>query len=133
MSSGELTARTLAEMYLARVEQIDRQGPSLNSVIGLDPDALATADALDSEREAGSIRGSLHGIPVMLKDNIDTADQMTTTAGSLALQGSIAPQDAFVARQLRPPPAVILTRHKPERVKKTRLSSKKRASQQNPT
>ncbi len=108
MRSGEYTARIIAEMYLERVEKLDKQGPTLNAVIELNPDALKIADALDAEREATGARGPLHGIPVMLKDNIDTADQMMTTAGSLALAGSIAPQDSFVAQRLREAGAIIL-------------------------
>src|SRR5215213_3896169 len=88
MAARQLTARQLAEMYLARIEAIDRNGPRLNTVIEVNPDALTIADALDRERAGGSSRGPLHGIPVLLKDNIDTADQMLTTAGSLGLVGS---------------------------------------------
>ncbi len=108
MRSGEYTARLITEMYLERIEKLDKQGPTINAVIELNPDALEIADALDAEREATGTRGSLHGIPVMLKDNIDTADQMMTTAGSLALAGSIAPQDSFVAQRLREVGAIIL-------------------------
>jgi amidase len=110
MKTGRLTARSIAEKYLERIEQIDRSGPTINSVIELNPDALAIADALDEERKAKGTRGPLHGIPVLIKDNIDTADRMMTTAGSLALVGSIAPRDAFVARQLREAGAVILAK-----------------------
>ena len=85
MTSGRASARRLTEMYLERIERIDRRGPALNSVIETNPDALAIADALDRERKAGRVRGPLHGIPVLIKDNIDTADRMKTTAGSLAL------------------------------------------------
>jgi amidase len=108
MRDGTLTARGLTEHYLARIEAVDRSGPHLNAVMELNPDALAIADALDVERRASGPRGLLHGIPVLLKDNIDTADRMTTTAGSLALAGSIAAQDAFVAQRLRQAGAVIL-------------------------
>ncbi len=108
MESGELTARGITEMYLARIAQIDKQGPAINAVIELNPDALVIADQLDAERQASGARGPLHGIPVLLKDNIDTADQMMTTAGSLALEGSIAPQDSFVAQRLREAGAIIL-------------------------
>ena len=97
MERGELTARAIAEQYLERIEGLDKSGPTLNAVIELNPDALAIADALDRERRASGPRGPLHGIPVMLKDNIDTADRMMTTAGSLALLGSIAAQDSGVA------------------------------------
>ena len=95
MATGALTARALVEMYLERIETLDQGGPGLNAVIEVNPDALAIADALDAERQAKGPRGPLHGIPVMLKDNIDTADRMQTTAGSLALEGSIAAQDSF--------------------------------------
>lgn len=110
MTRGEATAVSLAERYLDRVEQIDRAGPALNAVIEVNPDALALAAALDTERAAGRLRGPLHGVPVMLKDNIDTGDRMTTTAGSLALEGSIAPRDSFVAARLRDAGAVILAK-----------------------
>jgi amidase len=108
MEAGALTARGLVEMYLERIERFDRQGPALNAVIELNPDALAIAESLDAERKAGSVRGLLHGVPVMLKDNIDTADRMMTTAGSLALQGSIAPEDAWVTHRLREAGAILL-------------------------
>lgn len=106
MTSGKLTARALAEKYLARVEAIDKR--TINSVIEVNPDALAIAEQLDQERNAKGPRGPLHGIPVLIKDNIGTHDRMTTTAGSLALQGSVAPRDAFVAQKLRGAGAVIL-------------------------
>ena len=108
MRSGARTARSIAEGYLARVEQIDRRGPAVNSVIEVNPDALAIADARDQERRAGRVRGPLHGIPVLLKDNIDTADRMRTSAGSLALAESIAPRDAFLVERLREAGAVII-------------------------
>ena len=110
MQTGGLTAHTLVESYLARIEAIDRNGPRLNSVIELNPDALEIADALDQERREKGPRGPLHGIPILLKENIDTAptDKMMTTAGSLALAGSMAPQDAFLVQQLRAAGAVIL-------------------------
>jgi amidase len=108
MMSGGLTARAIAEKYLARIAAIDKQGPRLNSVIELNPEALAIADALDAERKTKGARGPLHGIPVLIKDNIDTADRMSTTAGSLALEGSIAQRDAFIAQRLREAGAVIL-------------------------
>lgn len=108
MTSGRVTAAALAGVYLKRIEQLDKAGPKLNSVIELNPDALDIARQLDAERKAKGPRGPLHGIPVLLKDNIDTHDRMMTTAGSLALAGSIAPQDATVARQLRAAGAVIL-------------------------
>ena len=108
MESGEHTARSITEAYLGRIEALDRQGPELRSMIEVNPDALAIADELDAERNAGSVRGPLHGIPVALKDNLDTHDRMTTTAGSLALEGSIPPQDSFVAERLRAAGAIIL-------------------------
>src|SRR5262245_27287713 len=108
MKSGVLTARSIAEKYLSRIAAIDKQGPRLNSVIEINPDALAIADELDAERKNIGARGPLHGIPVLLKDNIDTADRMSTTAGSLALEGSIAQRDAFIAQKLREAGAVIL-------------------------
>lgn len=108
MKSGRATARSLVKEYLARIAELDKRGPALNSVIELNPDAPAIARALDAERKAKGPRGPLHGIPVLLKDNIDTHDRMTTTAGSLALQGSIPAQDSFVARKLREAGAVIL-------------------------
>ncbi len=108
MRSGSLTARSIAEKYLSRIAAIDKQGPRLNSVIELNPDALAIADTLDAERKTRGARGPLHGIPVLIKDNIDTADRMSTTAGSLALEGSIAQRDAFIAQKLREAGAVIL-------------------------
>jgi len=107
-AEGRLTARALTEAYLARIEAIDRSGPQLNSVIELNPDALAIADALDAERGQSGSRGPLHGIPVLIKDNIDTADRMHTSAGSLALAESIAPRDAFIVERLRAAGAVIL-------------------------
>ncbi len=108
LAAGELTALSITEMYLARIAEIDQAGPRLNSIIELNPDALEIADALDTERTARGPRGPLHGIPVLIKDNIDTHDRMQTTAGSLALAGSIAAQDATVARKLREAGAVIL-------------------------
>jgi len=108
MASGKYSARSLAEKYLGRIEQMDKQGPAVNSVIEVNPDALAIADGLDKERAAKGARGPLHGIPVLIKDNIDTVDRMLTTAGSLALMGSRPAKDAFVAHRLRAAGAVIL-------------------------
>ncbi len=108
MESGELTARRLAELYLERISEIDKEGPYLNSVIELNPEALEIADTLDEERQAGKTRSPLHGIPILIKDNIDTHDRMQTTAGSLALEGHIAVKDAFIVRQLRKAGALIL-------------------------
>ena len=94
MKSGKFTARSLVEKYLARIEEIDKRGPAINSIIELNPDALSIADTLDRERKSKGPRGPLHGIPALIKDNIDTADKMMTTAGSLALIGSKPPQDS---------------------------------------
>ena len=108
VKSGEISAHSLAEAYLARIEQIDKHGPALNSVIEINPDALAIADSLDKERKEKGPRGPMHGIPVLIKDNIETADRMQTTAGSLALQGTRPAQDSDVAKKLRDAGAVIL-------------------------
>jgi amidase len=108
MRSGKYTARSIAEKYLGRIDQVDKQGPALNSVIETNPDALSIADALDKERKEKGPRGPLHGIPVMIKDNIDTADLMMTTAGSLAMVGSKPSKDSTVAQKLRDAGAVIL-------------------------
>jgi amidase len=108
MSEGRLSARGITEMYLARIEALDRQGPMLRSVIETNPDALDIAEQLDQERRSGGVRGPLHGIPILVKDNLDTADRMTTTAGSLALEGSIPPRDSFVVERLRAAGAIIL-------------------------
>jgi amidase len=108
MKSGGFTARSLVEKYSARIDEIDKHGPALHSVLELNPDALAIADALDQERKSKGPRGPLHGIPVLIKDNIDTADRMMTTAGSLALVGSKPSKDSFVAERLRAAGAVIL-------------------------
>ena len=108
MEAGKYTARAIAELYLNRIEEIDQNGPTLRAVLEVNPDALRMADQLDKERQQGTLRGPLHGIPVMLKDNIDTDDQMETTAGSLALVGSKVPQDAWVTQKLREAGAVIL-------------------------
>ncbi len=108
MKSGKFTARSLVEKYSARIQEIDKNGPAVNSVLELNPDALSIADALDQERKAKGPRGPMHGVPVLIKDNIDTADKMMTTAGSLALVGSKPVQDSFVAQKLRSAGAVIL-------------------------
>ena len=108
MKSGKYTARALAEKYLARIGDIDTGGPALNSVIELNPEALAIADSLDAERQSQGTRGPLHGIPVLIKDNIGTADHMMTTAGSLALLGFTPAKDSGVARRLRESGALIL-------------------------
>src|SRR3954466_1113387 len=108
MVSGKFTARSITQAYLDRLAELDRQGPMLRHVIETNPDALSIADSLDQERKAGRVRGPLHGIPVLIKDNIDTADRMTTTAGSLALAGSVPLQDAFIAAKLRAAGAILL-------------------------
>jgi amidase len=108
MQRGELTSHALVQRYLNRTARIDKSGPAINAIIELNPDALAIADALDAERKSGKVRGPLHGIPVLIKDNIDTADKMHTSAGSLALAESIASKDSAVAAQLRAAGAVIL-------------------------
>jgi amidase len=113
LKSGKYTARSIAELYLARIDAVDKNGPSINSVIETNPDALAIADALDKERKEKGPRGPLHGIPVLLKDNIDTADRMMTTAGSLALVGAKPPKDSYVAQKLRAAGAVILAKSNP--------------------
>lgn len=110
MESGERTARSITELYLGRIEALDGQGPELRSIIELNPDALQISDELDAERAAGNVRGPLHGIPVAIKDNLDTHDGMTTTAGSLALEGSIPPRDSFLAAKLREAGAIILAK-----------------------
>jgi amidase len=102
------TSRDMATYLLARIDALDKKGPAVNAVIELNPDAMAIADQLDAERASGKSRGPLHGIPVFLKDNIDTGDRMQTAAGSLALVGEPAPQDAFVAKKLREAGALIL-------------------------
>jgi amidase len=108
LRSGKFTARSLVEKYSARIEEIDKNGPAINCVIELNPDAVSIADSLDEERKARGTRGLLHGVPVLIKDNIDTADKMMTTAGSIALVGSKPTQDSYVAQRLRAAGAVIL-------------------------
>ena len=108
MQRGAETSQSLAQQYLARIDAVDQRGPAVNAVIELNPDALALASQLDAERKAGKVRGPLHGIPVLIKDNIDTADRMHTTAGSLALADNIAARDSWVAARLRAAGAVIL-------------------------
>jgi amidase len=109
-ASGQYTARRVVELYLERIAAMDRTDVSLRSIIETNPDALDQADALDRERAARGPRGPLHGVPVLLKDNIDTADRMTTTAGSLALEGSIPPRDAHLAQRLRAAGAILLAK-----------------------
>jgi amidase len=108
MAAGQLSAKSLVQQYLARIAAIDKAGPRINAVIELNPDAIAIAEQMDRERKAGKLRGPLHGIPVLIKDNIATADKMSTSAGSLALAGVRASRDAFVAHKLREAGAVIL-------------------------
>ncbi len=108
MASGRWTARAITQAYLERIARLDRTGPSLHSVIEINPEAVRIAEELDRERAAGQVRGPLHGIPILLKDNIDTHDRMTTTAGSLALEGSIPPRDSTVAKKLREAGAILL-------------------------
>lgn len=108
MQSGEHTSRSITQLYLNRIDAIDKKGPAINAVIELNPDALAIADNMDKERKAGKVRGPLHGIPVLIKDNINTGDNMQTTAGALALEGNKAAKDAFIITQLRASGAVIL-------------------------
>jgi amidase len=108
MAAGKLTSKALVQQYLARIAAIDKAGPAIHAVIELNPDALTIAESLDRERKAGKLRGPLHGIPVLIKDNIATADKMSTSAGSLALDGVRASKDAYVAQKLREAGAVIL-------------------------
>ncbi|MBK8952171.1 MAG: amidase [Chitinophagaceae bacterium] len=108
MATGTFTSEQITQLYLARIAAIDKSGPKLNSVIEINPDAVSIAKKMDEERKAGKLRGPMHGIPVLIKDNIDTADKMQTTAGSLAMEGHIAASDAFVVKQLRKAGAVIM-------------------------
>lgn len=108
MRQGKYTSRKLVELYLDRIDNLDQAGPELNQVLETNPDALAIADALDEERRTKGARGLLHGIPILLKDNVATADRMSTTAGSLALAGAVARRDSHVAHQLRAAGAVLL-------------------------
>ncbi len=108
METGALTSRALTEHYLSRIDAMNRTGPAINAVIELNPEALAIADARDAERKARKLRGPLHGIPVLIKDNIDTADRMATSAGSLALEHSTPPQDAHIVERLREAGAVLV-------------------------
>lgn len=108
MQRGEYTSQSITRLYLKRIAEIDKKGPHLNAVIELNPDALNIAAAMDTERKAGKVRGPLHGIPVLIKDNIDCGDQMQTTAGALALEGHKAAKDAFIVARLRESGAVLL-------------------------
>ena len=108
MKSGQTSSVTITQLYLNRIALIDKAGPTINAVIEINKDALAIAAAMDKERKAGKIRGPLHGIPVLIKDNINTGDKMMTTAGALAMTGNIAAKDAFIVEQLRAAGAVLL-------------------------
>lgn len=108
MQSKEYTSHTITQLYLTRINDIDKNGPKLNAVIELNPEALDMANQLDKERDNGKVRGPLHGIPVLIKDNINTKDKMATTAGSLALADNFAAKDAFIINKLREAGAVIL-------------------------
>jgi amidase len=108
MQSGKYTSRRITEMYLKRIAAIDKSGPYLNAVIELNPDALLIANSMDAERKAGKVRSPMHGIPVLIKDNINTGDKMMTTAGASALDGNHAAKDAFIIQQLRNAGAVLL-------------------------
>ena len=107
-ASGRLTSASVTREYLQRIHALDRRGPRLKSILEINPEAASIAGALDRERIAGKTRGPLHGIPVLIKDNLDTRDHMSTTAGSLALEGSLPPRDSFVVERLRAAGAVIL-------------------------
>ena len=108
LRSGRWTSRRLTELYLQRIEALDRRGPELRAVIELNPEAQADAERLDRERKAGGGKGPLHGIPILIKDNIDVAGRMSTTAGSLALERWSPKQDAFIVTRLRAAGALIL-------------------------
>ena len=108
LTSGSYTSEQLVELYLKQIESIDKNGPTLNAIIEINPDAVSIAKEMDNERKNGKNRGTLHGIPVLIKDNIDTADKMQTTAGSLAMIGNIASQDAFIVKKLRDAGAIII-------------------------
>jgi amidase len=108
MKNGSLTSKSITEWYLTRIAKIDKSGPAINSIIELNPDAISIAEAMDNERKNGKVRSALHGIPVLIKDNIDTGDKMMTTAGSLALLGNKASKDAFIVSRLREAGAVLL-------------------------
>lgn len=108
MTAGRYTSRRITELFLERIKNLDKNGPRVNSIIEVNPQALSIADAMDMERKSGKVRGPMHGIPILIKDNIDTADKMSTSAGSLALAGSIALKDAFIVSRLREAGAIIL-------------------------
>ncbi|MDB5277763.1 MAG: amidase, partial [Ferruginibacter sp.] len=108
MKTGQTSSVAITQLYLKRIALIDKAGPAINSVIEINKDALTIAAAMDKERKSGKIRGPLHGIPVLIKDNINTGDKMMTTAGAMAMQGNIAARDAFIVTQLRKAGAVLL-------------------------
>jgi len=108
LASGKYTSEQLVHLYLKRIEAIDKSGPQLNSVIEINPDAVSIAVEMDKEMKSGKSRGPLHGIPILIKDNIDTGDKMQTTAGALAMEGNIASKDAFVVKKLREAGAIII-------------------------
>src|SRR5262249_43230898 len=108
LDAGKATSRGLCEAYLTRIAALDRRGPTLRAVIETNPDLLERADAADAERRAGTARGALHGIPVLLKDNIATADRLLSTAGSLALAHGPAPRDAHLVTRLRAAGGLVL-------------------------
>ena len=108
MAKGDYTSEQITKLYLNRIEAIDKNGPKLNAIIELNPDALSIAKAMDKERKAGKTRSALHGIPILIKDNIDTADKMMTTAGAHAMLGHKAEKDAFIVQRLRDAGAVLL-------------------------
>ena len=108
LESGKYTSQQLVEIYLKRIEDIDKSGPKLNAIIDINSASALIANEMDNERKAGKLRGPLHGIPVVIKDNIDTADKMQTTAGALAMEGNIASNDAFIVKKLREAGAIII-------------------------
>lgn len=108
MKNGVLTSKLITQWYLNRIAKIDKTGPAINTIIELNPDAISIAEAMDTERRNGKVRSALHGIPVLIKDNINTGDKMMTTAGSLALLGNVASKDAFIVARLREAGAVLL-------------------------
>jgi amidase len=108
MEAGQDTARSIARKYLSRIEALDRRGPSIRSILEINPDAVSIAESLDAERKAGKVRGPLHGVPILVKDNIATSDRMSSAAGSLALDGFHSPKDSFMAKRLRDAGALIL-------------------------
>ena len=110
MEAGRYSARAITQLYLERIEELNQQGPELRAIIEVNPDALEIAESLDKERKEKGSRGPLHGIPIVLKDNVDTHDRMTTTAGSLALEGSTPPQDSYVAAKFREAGAILLAK-----------------------